>query len=114
MTGADERLYQFSELRLAERMTFFEQIRVGMATEEFNDVPEFFIGGLIPYREDFLEMFVRRPDLMATKIDALVKAMSACHALQVDPVEFTATSEGKVITYFIHFLQSHDLVFMAG
>ena len=83
-------------------MTFLEQIRVRMAAKEFHDVPEFLICWLISDGKDFLEMLVGGPHLVASEIDALVQSMSTRHALEVNAVKFTASSEGKVISNLVH------------
>ena len=95
-------------------MAFFEQIWVGVAAEEFHDVPEFLIGRLISNREDVLEVFVGRPNLMPAQVDALVKAMSTRHALKVHSIEFAATPERKVISDFINDFEGHNFVLVAS
>ena len=51
---------------------------------------------------------------MTTQVDALMEAMGAGHALQVHAIEFTSTTKSKIITDFIHLLQSENLVFMTS
>ena len=44
-----------------------------MTAKEFNDVPKFFVRWLIAYGQNFLEMLVRRPNLVPPQVDALME-----------------------------------------
>ena len=85
-----------------------------MAGKELHDVPKFLIGGLVANRQNFLEVLVGGPNLVAPQVDALMESMSAGHALQVHAVEFTSTTKSEIITNFIHLLQSENLIFMTS
>ena len=85
-----------------------------MAAEEFHDVPEFLIGRLISNREDVLEVFVRRPNLMPSQVDALVEAMGTRHALKVHSIEFASPPERKIISDFINDFERQNFVLVAS
>ena len=73
-------------------MPLFEQVRVGVVAKEFNNVPQFFICGLIAYGQNLLEVFVGSPNLVAPKVDSLVESIRTGHALEINSVKFTATA----------------------
>ena len=83
-----------------------------MAAEEFNNVPKFLIRRLVANGKNVLEVFVRRPYLMASEVDALVEAVGTCHALKVHSIEFAPTTKSKVVTDFVDDFEGHDFVFV--
>ena len=59
-------------------------------------------------------MFVRRPNLMPSQIDALMEPMGTCHALEVHSIEFASPPERKVITDFVNDFEGQNFVLVAS
>ena len=112
MPASNEGLHEFTEFRLRQCVPLLEQVRIGMTAEKFNDVPQLFVSRLVSNGENFLEMLVRCPNLVAPEVDALMEPVRTCHALEVNSIQLASSPQREIVTNLIDFFQRHDFVFM--
>ena len=112
--AAHEGLHKLPELGLGKCVAFFEEVGVRVVRKELDDVPQLFVVRNVSDGQHVLEVLVRGPYLMTSQVGPLMKSICAGHALQVNAIQFTATSQGKVVTDLGHRLHRQHFVFMTG
>ena len=82
-------------------MPFFEDVRIGLGAEKFNDIDQIFLRRNATDGEQVFEILVGSPNLVSTHVHPLVQPIRTRHRFEVCSEHFASTTKCEIVSNFL-------------